>query len=235
MHFSSCDTLEDGGLRKKLKLEGTNKLTKNVTSLFPEKPLQKIEKSMDAPGPCEKPYVCKTCFKRFSTFNDLKKHATIHERNIMKFYCNKCNLKFTSSIKLKEHLNRHAEKSLPRGNLSKLNTCSFCNRSYTNINLLNKHKLLHDVAKLSASKAIIRKYKEYSRNVNPLVNSMSGKSFKCKYCLKSYRLISELVRHAYVHPYPQRFAYPDFCTVNDRIELEDEGEGGSILRSILSV
>lgn len=248
---SSCDTFEDGNLRKKPKLEedfyiptqsGTNmtpeksaqKFPDKSAQNFPEKSAQNFPENIDDPGPCEKPYICKICLKTFPTFNDLKKHVTLHERNSMKFHCKKCNLKFVTRIKLKEHLNRHArqEKLSPTTVSSTLHTCRICKRGYSVLSLLNKHKRLHNRAKSSASERIVTKYKKYARHINPLVEPRCGKSFKCKYCLKSYRLISELVRHAYSHPHPQRYAYPDVHMGKNIIKTEDED--GSILRSILT-
>ena len=107
----------------------------------------------------EKPYVCSTCGKRFSTKSNLKDHQVTHndERKFKcnicpderyfktksqlighmqfhykpKFTCAHCNKKFYTSSDLKKHIKYHFEPTF---------SCAKCGRKFHTLSNLKQHE-----------------------------------------------------------------------------------------------
>ncbi|GBN59801.1 Zinc finger protein 91 [Araneus ventricosus] len=82
----------------------------------------------------EKPHICESCGKAFSTKTDLKRHIFIHT-NEKPHSCEQCGRAFSIKSKLKRHLLIHTKK--------KPHVCEVCNKAFAVKSNLSTHLLIH--------------------------------------------------------------------------------------------
>ena len=119
----------------------------------------------------EKPFICKTCKKTFSTSHGLKIHeSTVHavkkpfesEQNYFK--CKICSKVFNNKTYLYKHSKIHDESG-------RKFQCKICNKSFKETSKLKRHENVHT----------------------------NEKSYKCNTCGNGFNALSNLQRHERIH------------------------------------
>ncbi|XP_074102836.1 uncharacterized protein LOC141529939 isoform X2 [Cotesia typhae] len=196
---------------------------------------------------------CHMCSKKGFDVNSLKKHLLTH-RGEKEFQCLECPLKFCTNGGLSRHLKIHAGKKIDSW------TCSVCFASFSTESHLKIHSSTHDgwsahIEPDSSQKDPLKI--EPDLLINPdsaasvsekllfdtvveqnfLKNSSNGlpekKEYdnKCKYCPKTFRKPSDLIRHVRTHtgerPYQCEHCDKSFavkCTLDCHIKVHTGNE-----------
>lgn len=159
---------------------GTNKDQIIIDKFLSEKPLTNRKQEI---------ITCNICNNNFylSIYKKHKLHCVAH--------CKKCNTKFSSQIKLQEHLKEHETKK----NIFFCENKS-CRRKYTNLQNYNKHKLeciefkCPHCIKNGNTKIFISNRKVLIKN-HLLGQHKIGQKLKCKYCEKTFYKNYEKTQH----------------------------------------
>ena len=138
----------------------------------------------------EKPYVCSTCDKRFSTKQHLKQHQSAHS-NERKFKCEICRDEkwFKTKNHLRNHMKFHSEPS---------HQCDFCQKKFHNKSDLRKHSRTHKTYACPAcnskfsTKRSLQKHQEFHSH---------DRKFKCNVCPdeRYFKTNDDLINHLVSH------------------------------------
>ncbi|XP_043269553.1 zinc finger protein 236-like isoform X2 [Venturia canescens] len=172
---------------------------------------------------------CHMCNKKGFTTEKLKSHLIAH-RGTKEFQCSQCPLKFCTNSGLSQHMRKHALNG----------KCSICMEILPNEEELKLHAQMHeDIEWTGVSIEPDSSQKEPSKNLTKTDRRMTNceenhqvpkekkeYSNKCKYCPKTFRKPSDLIRHVRTHtgerPYKCKFCEKSFavkCTLDSHTKV----------------
>ena len=159
----------------------------------------------------EKTFNCPECSKKFSCQDFLNQHKKLH---ISAFWCNLCNNKFNTKQALKKHTLKFHNGSASTNNLKPI--CSYCDKEYSNIDNLRKHKMVKNVELFNAAKFVEEKIEVEMQKANLSCpqkcsvkfgsrlalmahlkekHTKKGKLYECDSCDKKFSYTTSLKRH----------------------------------------
>lgn len=138
---------------------------------------------------------CKICGRAFSS--ESKKN--LHERNHKSRRCDLCYKVFSSQANFNKHMERHAMKFNIHAQ-NKKQTCSFCEKEYTNDNELTIHvnKTHLQIKPYSCDMCEKQFYTQKNLKCHKKVHSLRSKE-KCEFCSKALKSRKQLVIHIRKH------------------------------------
>lgn len=140
------------------------------------------------------PYQCRHCDKKFSFLANLQRHELTHKKP-MEFDCYICNKVFDDQHQVDQHI-----QEMHSG--FKCFTCNICNKKFSQISNLRRHKQLHSADKNFPCSECNRKFvcsrylKEHTVNVHA---SVGKRKQECPYCHIVLSGNSNLNRHLNLH------------------------------------
>ncbi|XP_026284873.1 zinc finger protein 236 [Frankliniella occidentalis] len=146
----------------------------------------------------EKSHVCEHCSLSFTSTASLSRHMAIHTDR-RPFSCSKCSVAFRTQLQLRKHLKVHEPIVVRSQRISKKIPAIIFSEEQTSA-LANQDV---DMAGSVSEKMLIASAIEVNRDEN----TEDSKKFdmepafanKCKFCPKSFRKPSDLVRHVRIH------------------------------------
>lgn len=138
---------------------------------------------------------CKICNRAFSS--EYKKN--LHERRHKSRRCDLCSKVFRSQADFNNHMERHAIKFHIHRETRK-QTCSFCEKEYTNDNELATHvnKIHLQIKPYSCDMCEKQFYTQKNMKCHKKVHCMQSRE-KCEFCTKTLKSRKELVIHIRKH------------------------------------
>lgn len=133
----------------------------------------------------ERPFHCKICNKRFKLAIRLRLHLEVHA-NIRQYLCITCGKSFIRKSGLRKH-------NMAVHIRDKNYTCPVCNKAFNRKDNLQKHVRLH-TNKIDETG---RKRKPALRDDND--EDSVDRPFRCALCSKTFKRSAELRRHVTVH------------------------------------
>ena len=156
-----------------------------------------------------RPYACRTCDKRFKQSGHRNEHEANHERQGIRFLCNKCGVVFRCRSSFNSHMRAHGQEQARSFNLSEdgvnkgdhddstkqavkeawemVSTaydCPYCVEKFATAQALNNHLETHvEIA--------------HRRHVQP---------YSCDVCRRTFTYRHNLIKHSLIHKAPEKFA-----------------------------
>ncbi|XP_028433253.1 zinc finger and SCAN domain-containing protein 2-like isoform X1 [Perca flavescens] len=137
-----------------------------------------------------KPYVCKTCRKRFCEASALKKHVRTH-RGEKPYSCKTCGKGFGRSSGLLLHMRTHTGE--------KPYSCKSCGKDFRRKHHLEIHIRIHTGVKPYICKTCGKRFCEASALKNHMRTHTGEKPYSCKTCGNGFGHSSGLLVHMRTH------------------------------------
>lgn len=142
----------------------------------------------------EKSHTCEHCSLSFSTSASLTKHMAVHDDK-KPYTCSKCSAMFRTELQLQKHSKKHSDslrisKKFPAIIFSEEQTSALASQSVEMASSVSEQMLIASAIELNKDGN-----EDGSNNfdIEPVFSN------RCKYCPKSFKKPSDLVRHVRIH------------------------------------